>query len=80
MQRAHAADRKCAFDINGKVVKKLALEHRHSTHGNTASRAVAIYLDKMPVVIPTLRLRSGNAATIRGVAVVEQQHVVVSKK
>ena len=72
MQRAHAADRKCAFDINGKAVKKLALEHRHSTHGNTTSRAVAIYLDKMPVVIPTLRLRSGNTTAIRGVAIVEQ--------
>ena len=80
MQRAHAANRECPFDINGKVVKKLALEHRHATHGDTAGRAIAIYLDKMPVIVPPLRLRSGNAATIRGVSVVKQQHVVVREK
>ena len=71
MQRAHAADRKCPVYIDGKVIREFALEHRHATHSNAAGRTVPINLNEMPVVVPALRLRAGNAATIRGVAVVE---------
>ena len=80
MQSPDATQRQRAIDSDFEFTGECAAEHDLARHRHPAACPGTVNFHQVPQVIPALRLRCRDPAPGRGVAVVEQQLVVVREQ